>query len=296
VVKFSGKRQDWIAWQVQHLARSTRKGYREVIDGKEKIPTKSEEASLDPKNDADKIKIVAKNKEAYSDLILSMMYRTPHGNVAFNIVRQAVSADYPNGNAADAFARLKKRYQPDTAPELTRIHKLFYGTRQKKNQDPDLYINYLEDLRFRMAEMQSSMTDDQFLRHVLNGLDKEYEHQVNLIERRVDASSNPLTIEEMRDELCLRFERLSHKTVDGDLGQEEEQALYTGHQLKGKCYYCGKIGHKGANCRDNNKNQGNGGRGARRGPNNYRTPNQGNRLNGNCNYCHKYGHKAGDCR
>lgn len=218
-----------------------------------KIPTASEEVLLDPtvSDDAVKLKIAAKNEEAYSDLILSMMYGTPHGNVAFDIVRQAVSKpDYPNGNAEDAMARLKKRYQPDTAPELARLHKLFYGTRQKRNQDPDLYISYLEDLRFGMAEMHSQMSDDQFLLHVLNNLNKEYENQVNLIERRVGAISSPLTIEEMRDELCLRYERLTRNTQDFDFDIEEEQALYAGAQFKGKCYVCGKIGHKGANCRD----------------------------------------------
>jgi hypothetical protein len=108
-----------------------------------------------------------------------------------------VSADYPSGDSADAMARLKKRYQPDTAPELARLQSKFYGTRQKGRQDPDIYISYLEDIRFRMAEMHSTMTDQQFLDQVLNTLDKDYEYQVNMIERRVGAASNPLTIEEM---------------------------------------------------------------------------------------------------
>jgi hypothetical protein len=122
-IKFSRKKQDWNTWQVKHLARAARKGYRDVFDGTVRIPTATEEASLDPTNDADKIKLVAKNKEAYSDLILSMLDGTPHGNVAFEIVRQAVSADYLNGDVADAMERLNKRYQPDTAPELARLHK-----------------------------------------------------------------------------------------------------------------------------------------------------------------------------
>jgi hypothetical protein len=77
VIKFSGKKQDWITWQVKHLARASRKGYRDVLDGTLKIPTATEEALLDPSKDTDKIKLVAKNKEAYSDLVLSMMDGTP---------------------------------------------------------------------------------------------------------------------------------------------------------------------------------------------------------------------------
>ena len=148
-----------------------------MLEGTIIIPTRTEESKLDPTVDADKeeLKKVQKNKDAYSDLILSMNYGTPHGNVAFNIVRQAVTQDeYPNGHAGEAFAKLKKKYNPDSAPELARLHKLFYGARQKRSQDPDLYISYLEDLRMRMAEMKSTMSDNQFIMHILNNLDKEY--------------------------------------------------------------------------------------------------------------------------
>jgi hypothetical protein len=77
---------------------------------------------------------------------------------------------------------------------------------------------------------------------------------------------------------------------------EEEQALYAGHQFKGKCYVCGKMGHKGANCRErtNKQNahfQGNGGRGMGFG----QGMNSGRGFKGNCNYCHRLGHKSTDC-
>ena len=140
VIKFSGRKQDWIPWQVKHLARASRKGYREVLEGTEKVPTKREEELLDATKEDDKVKIktVARNKEAYSDLILSMDDGTSHGNVAFDIVRQAFSTDYPSGNAAEAMARLKKWYAPESAPELARLQKIFFGTRQKRRQNPDL--------------------------------------------------------------------------------------------------------------------------------------------------------------
>lgn len=120
VIKFSGKRQDWIAWQVKHLARATKKGHRGVLDGSIVIPTKAEEELFDPTVEADKLELkkCQLNIDAYSDLILSMQDGTPHGNIAFNIVRQAVTDEYPNGNAAEAFTRLKKKYNPETAPEL----------------------------------------------------------------------------------------------------------------------------------------------------------------------------------
>jgi Zinc knuckle len=124
---------------------------------------------------------------------------------------------------------------------------------------------------------------------------------VRVIERRVGISA--VTIEEMREELYLRFERLSkHTDSESDLSQVEEHALYAGAQLKGKCYVCGKIGHKGVNCKDRTSggggrfnNNGYGGRGGFGG----RFGGRGNRqptFCGKCNYCHKVGHKAADCR
>ena len=127
---------------------------------------------------------------------------------------------------------------------------------------------------------------------------------MNLLERRVGVATDPLTIEYMRDELCLRFERVSKQSKDGgilDINDEEEHALYAGTQFKGKCYVCGKIGHKGANCRDRiqpfragGRNYGGrfGGRGGR-GNNGGRG---GYSFKGNCHYCQKPGHKSSDCR
>jgi Zinc knuckle len=66
------------------------------------------------------------------------------------------------------------------------------------------------------------------------------------MEKRVGDSEKPLSIEEIKAELGLRFERLN---VSPNQSNEnvvlEEHALFTG-QWKGKCRNCGQIGHKAA--------------------------------------------------
>ena len=42
VIQFSGKTRDWEGWSEKFLARSKRKGYNELLQGKEKVPTQSE--------------------------------------------------------------------------------------------------------------------------------------------------------------------------------------------------------------------------------------------------------------
>ena len=74
VIKFNGKRQDWITWMTQHLARATKKGYRGILDGTIVVPTKTEAKALDANDAADAVELkkVVFNSDAYSDLVLSM--------------------------------------------------------------------------------------------------------------------------------------------------------------------------------------------------------------------------------
>ena len=58
-----------------------------------------------------------------------------------------------------------------------------------------------------------------------------------------------LPIEELKEELSLRFERLSMKSESSkDEDLRVEKAL-TATQFKGKCRNCGKLGHKAAHCK-----------------------------------------------
>jgi hypothetical protein len=55
---------------------------------------------------------------------------------------------------------LRRTYAPKTAPSLAKLQESFYGARLKKNIDPGIFITYLEDLRSRMDDMNSSITDN----------------------------------------------------------------------------------------------------------------------------------------
>jgi hypothetical protein len=79
---------------------------------------------------------------------------------------------------------------------------------------------------------------------ILNSLTEEYELQMLLLEKRIVDVNNPLTIEELREELTLRFERLTSKTDSAKLKRSlDEKGLFMG-QFKGKCRNCGKLGQK----------------------------------------------------
>jgi hypothetical protein len=55
----------------------------------------------------------------YIELILSIDVKTSDGKNAFNLVQGWKTMDYPDGNAAIAWERLKNKYEPISAPSMT---------------------------------------------------------------------------------------------------------------------------------------------------------------------------------
>ena len=276
VIPFCGKSEEWPIWSEKFLAKAKRYGFKDLLLGKLSIPKSDEVFDEVSDEGKKKAKIIELNEIAYTELILSIDVKTSSGKIAFNLVKGCKSKDYVDGNAATAWERLKNKYEPISAPSMVKLEKQFRDLSLKKNQDPEVWITELEDLRVRLEEMGSNISDDQFMIHILNNLTSDYELQLALMERRVGDKEKPLTVEEIRAELSLRFERLNMgSTNNDDKDVMEDQALFSG-QFKGKCRNYGQIGHKSYQCKNRGKNNG------------------GNNGNSNtsiyCTYCRKTGH------
>jgi hypothetical protein len=48
-----------------------------------------------------------------------------NGKVAFNIIRGCKTKDYPDGNGAIAWDRLKNKYEPVSVPSMVKLEKQF---------------------------------------------------------------------------------------------------------------------------------------------------------------------------
>lgn len=226
VVLFSGKQEDWFVWEERFLAKAQRRGFKKLLLGKEDdIPKSSDELDITKPNEKKLVKIRNLNEYAYGELVMSMDISKPSGKVAFSIVRSSKSSDYVDGNAAIAWQRLTAKYAPTTAPSLVKLERQFRQSKLKLKSDPDAWITELEDMRLRLEDMGSTISDDQFYIHILNNLSSDYELQVALLERKIGNQVDPLTMEVLRSELNLRFERLN---INQDTNQDQEEtALFT---------------------------------------------------------------------
>ena len=116
VLEFTGKIADWEGWSAKFLARGKRLGYKKLLIGKVKIPTGREYAKAVVDKDQPTVKHGELNEQAYKDIILSINYTSGQGKVAFSLVKNCISDEYPEGNCKLAWDRLTTKYAPKTAP------------------------------------------------------------------------------------------------------------------------------------------------------------------------------------
>ena len=281
---FSTKK-DWVQWSEIFLARAKRKGYKNLLVGEETVIPKS---GQDKYTESEQ-KIIGLNEQAYGDLISAMDMKKEGGKVAFNLIRATKTSEYKEGNVKLAWKNLENKYNPKTAPCLTKIHREFFGSKLgSKRNDPDTWITHLEELRTQMEEMGSKIDNRQFMVHILNNLTADYEHTVLMLEQKLGKSQEDatLTLEELREAVNLKFERMNSGREQCAGNNNAEHALTATNGKR-----CGKIGHIVQNCcaRDNIRGQ------ISTPKNNNKKGNNGKKFNGECHYCHKKGHKRQDC-
>jgi len=191
VIAFSGKQDDWKFWEVNFLARARRKGFSEILLGKETIPKDDEKFDLTNPVEKAKSKICEKNELAFKELILLIDTTRGDGHVTFQAV---CCCKNKNGNAANAWAWLTAKYMPNVAPIKLELKSEFQQSKLwNVTQDPIIWILELESLHAQLKGIKSDILDEDFMIHVLNGLSVEYKVQVSKLEEQFGSTSNPLT-------------------------------------------------------------------------------------------------------
>ena len=98
----------------------------------------------------------------------------------------------------------------------------------------------------------TTMSDLDFMIHVLNNLPEPYDVVLDGMESRLmleESDNNHLTTGEIRAKLSHRYERMDDRKHKKDIMRNDE-AFHVGgpSQDKGSFNKCGKYGHKGTKC------------------------------------------------
>ena len=286
IIRFDGKRDEWEGWEESFLAKGDSQGYKKLLVGDDKVPTATEVEDAEGKNkssrDADDKKILAlhdANKLAYRDLILSINHKTKEGKVAFKIVKNTKSKEYPDGNSTEAWSRLVRKYSPKTTPSLLKWKREFENSKLKAGTDPEEWIGDLEGIctEIEAIDASAAISEKDLMVKVINNLPEEYDVVVDGLENKLSLSGDEaLTVEKMKDKLNDRYQRiLDHKEEDKRIEEVRDVALAAYFPKKARrlqaCNKCGSLNHKAQDCKRPSSN----------------------RIK--CWYCGEYGHKVNSC-
>jgi hypothetical protein len=78
----------------------------------------------------------------------------------------------------------------------------------------------------RIEELGSRISDNQFIFHTLNNMTDDYDLQFSMMEKRVSDKSNALTIDEIRDYLNPRSERLNEKQNEESENHNNQEVAF----------------------------------------------------------------------
>ena len=117
---------------------------------------------------------------------------------------------------------------------------------------PQDWLAHMEKKRNELENAGHNMDDETFLTHVMASLPQE-EYQATFLTQKAKLRNEDLTIEEEETLLDDKYE--VKKEVQGWIEEGDELALPVGKPhykkpFKGQCGYCGKYGHKAADCNE----------------------------------------------
>ena len=211
------------------MAVANKRGYKDYVDGTKKISSTSTDDEKD------------NNIAAYNDMLLAMS-----DDVSFGLVDESTTSVCPDGDAFLAWSKLQQKFESQTSASRVKLMNQFTNNRLKKLwKDPDEWIAELELTRSRLKKMGTEIDESYMMMHVLNNMPSAYDNLIDTLEDRLDSATDPLTIENLREKLSEKYEKIKAKKKfrqeDSD-SEEEERALFAGGKFKGRCHYCGNLG------------------------------------------------------
>jgi hypothetical protein len=90
---------------------------------------------------------------SFMELILSIHVSSSNVKIAFGIVKSCKTKEFEGGNTLLAWEKLKRKYDPISAPSLVKTGGMFRESRLGKNEDSEIWISNLEDLHIKLETM-----------------------------------------------------------------------------------------------------------------------------------------------
>jgi len=250
-----GARGTLIIWEEKFIARAYKKKFADVLLGTVTVPKyKIDYDDSDNKPDEALMKIIEMNVVAYGELINCMDTSEESGKTAFRLVRKTRNAEFPHGNARQAYLNLKGKYSPTSEVDKGILLRQFHSAELSPGASPDNFITKMEGIRSALSDMGVTYEEDVFLHQIINGLGPEYLELGQSLARLINNKNDPLTLEMLRNKLDT-YDKKRNKAGSKISGKKRQENAFVGFtkQYKNKCKKCGERGHKSSDCRKMDK-------------------------------------------
>ncbi|KAJ3662741.1 hypothetical protein Zmor_007072 [Zophobas morio] len=260
IAKFNGN--DFAVWKFQMRAYLRYHELLDVVEGMKARPdsggTSKEQEDWD-------------RKDEKAQFALSCALET-------NVVRHIMNMK----TAAEMWTRLVTIYEQKNKTSIHILHQKFYNYQMRPGATITEHVAAIEELVRQLEDLNQKPTDEQIITKVLYTLPQQYQHiaaafdmlpekeqtMVNLLPRllKLETMRNGMAEikndEEANSALYTsngnRGQRQNHQRNRGGRYQNQQRQQFTKQRFSGKCYNCGKTGHRKIDCYKPQNTQNNG--------------------------------------
>ena len=194
------------------------------------------------------------------------------------LVWKAMTPEWPSGLAHLVVEALFKKYQPQDIITRVELRQMLNGIKMKKGEDPVTLFEQISSIENKYNK-NGKIDEEDLIAVVLDAAPSDYQ-SVLTIEQRL----HPTDLKLDHLETCMnQYWRQTASARESDENDKDktEVALLA---FNGKCFNCGKFGHKSPECKEPRKQR-------QTGP---RSGTQ-TKFTGKCFNCGKSGHMGKDC-
>ena len=209
---FSGKKDDYDAWEVKHDAWLISKGCSEAVRFLRvagDIAKDSED--LEDTSDATKVskKKIREQSNTAMRLLMGALPDTVKGKQVFKMIKGCVNDDYPTGNYKQARKILEQRFRTKKQSNRTELLERYYSMKMVESQHPVDFILEVQDVVEELRKNhQVTIAADEVKLQILLRLPLSYEFQREALKKKLADANTKLEFMDIMDDLEEKYEEM----------------------------------------------------------------------------------------
>lgn len=298
-IPFDGKKESYNMWAAKFKSLCITKGVSNMILYDQDVPT-DDVLLIKPTDekhetylvDLNKYQLQQNNYVAYAMLCLSMSEQ-----VSFNAVESSKDSNLKQGNARTAWITLENIFKPKSnATQYELENKFNHSELRDEKKNPDHWFAEMDTIRMRLKlDFGEELSDTKIVTHIVYNIKPNcYQTIIQIVKRDLNRGVI-VDLEELKQDLRQIYAQTritSGKEHKGEIALLSS-SKHKNKQVKKDCRICGKKGHIGNDCWENERNKD-------KRPNNWKTPRKDEKQfiqkdKKKCNYCGRENHTEDKC-